>query len=590
MAEGNTIPVTVPWHLERLTPTIVNIIASYIAINVGRSTIARYRRAKQGVYQGIIAPDYLLRIFLLYYACMTVFNLQNMLKPENQTFSFDPYTILDVPTGADADAIKKAYKTIQLDVLDPERLAQVELARRALSDEEGIQNFKEFGHPDGPIVLSVWAALPDMSGWSGKVAYGFGIISIILIAFALFAWWANRRHEAKEQRSIGILQQDIKVLGESMSARPDCLLALIKNPALTRSLQNMRLNKLEETEKQIGKDLASMQMAEEAQENQASYEFLREELTKLGARWNLMIESNPSTDGKAGEETEQKEKEEEKEKVVLTEEEYNARQIQEHVALLIMSKFRSNVLTSEVLEEQMTKSVLQERALVLRIAAKLLDVMLLSICFPQRALAASHATLKLTSEFASGLWNAESEECIKIQREQLQKEGQPLPSLTLIAEISDAAAVEEGVMPGDSLTLKITLTRHHHDQGEDVPGDQPVRPEDIREAYWLVIEMSNGEQSRFAAAAPLVVQRLTQREVTLSMPMKAPNQPGDYTLKLRGFSPTMIGSLQAQEPTPVGCNVETSFAFKVVGQADTPEEDARSPEEATADAASKKDN
>ena len=26
-----------------------------------------------------------------------------------------------------------------------------------------------------------------------------------------------------------------------------------------------------------------------------------------------------------------------------------------------------------------------------------------------------------------------------------------------------------GVMPGDSLTLKITLSRHHHDEAEDVP-------------------------------------------------------------------------------------------------------------------------
>ena len=68
-----------------------------------------------------------------------------------------------------------------------------------------------------------------------------------------------------------------------------------------------------------------------------------------------------------------------------------------------------------------------------------------------------------------GLWNAESEECIKIQRSELEKEGQPIPSLKLCAEITDKAAVEDGVMPGDSLTLKITLVRHHHDQAEDVP-------------------------------------------------------------------------------------------------------------------------
>ena len=107
-------------------------------------------------------------------------------------------------------------------------------------------------------------------------------------------------------------------------------------------------------------------------------------------------------------------------KAALTEDEYKMRQTQEHVALIIMSKFRSNVFTTEVLEEKLTSSVLQERALVLRLAAKLLDAMLISICFPQRALAATHATLKLTAEFASGLWNAQSEECMKLQIEQVR--------------------------------------------------------------------------------------------------------------------------------------------------------------------------
>ena len=100
--------------------------------------------------------------------------------------------------------------------------------------------------------------------------------------------------------------------------------------------------------------------------------------------------------------------------------------------------------------------------------------------------------------------------------------------------------------------------------------------------------MSNGEQSRFAAAAPLVVQRLTQREVPMSMPMKAPSQPGEYTLKFRAMSPTTIG-----------INADFTLKFKVEGEAEAEAEAegaAKGDKEGGEDAAgdeeggSKKDN
>ena len=98
--------------------------------------------------------------------------------------------------------------------------------------------------------------------------------------------------------------------------------------------------------------------------------------------------------------------------------------------------------------------------------------MLLSVCFPQRALQATKATIRLTAEFASGLWNAESEECVAIQRAEIENEGAAVPRLELVAELVDAGVVEDGIMPGDSLTIKVQLTRHHHDPAEDVPDHQ----------------------------------------------------------------------------------------------------------------------
>jgi hypothetical protein len=55
----------------------------------------------------------------------------------------------------------------------------------------------------------------------------------------------------------------------------------------------------------------------------------------------------------------------------------------------------------------------------------------------------------------------------------LKKEDIPVPSLELRAEISDKAVVEDGILPGDSLSLTITLTRKHHDPSEDVPTGEP---------------------------------------------------------------------------------------------------------------------
>ena len=260
-----TVTVEVPWHLS-YTAMVMNMVASFVAINVGRSTIARYKRWTQGIYQGIIAPDYILRCFALYYVFVTVFNLQAMLKPENQVFTFDPYATLGVSAGATIDVVKAACRAGELEHhpdkegSDPSLYEEVLKAKRALTDEAGIANYKEFGHPDGPIVLGLWSALPSVEGWTGKLAYGFGVVTILFLLFAFYAWWSNRRHQKQEQRSIGILQQDIQAMGQSMSAKPDCLLALIKNPALSRSLANMRLNKMEATAKTVGKDLASMQV------------------------------------------------------------------------------------------------------------------------------------------------------------------------------------------------------------------------------------------------------------------------------------------------------------------------------------------
>jgi len=108
-------------------------------------------------------------------------------EDDGTTGPLDPFAILDLRPAdrADPEAVRRAYKRAAL-VHHPDRnrddpigaqrrMAQVERARRTLTDPEAWSNWEAYGDPDGPgAVTRYGAALPDwlmgVTGDKGKDA------------------------------------------------------------------------------------------------------------------------------------------------------------------------------------------------------------------------------------------------------------------------------------------------------------------------------------------------------------------------------------------------------------------------------------
>lgn len=84
--------------------------------------------------------------------------------------NFDPFAILNVPVDASDADIKKAYRKLSLQYhpdKNPDPKAHqyfatyIAKAYKALTDEVSKENYKKYGHPDGPQAMSVSVALPE---------------------------------------------------------------------------------------------------------------------------------------------------------------------------------------------------------------------------------------------------------------------------------------------------------------------------------------------------------------------------------------------------------------------------------------------
>ena len=109
----------------------------------------------------------------------------------------------------------------------PDPPPQIRTAYRAITDKTSMAAYLTHGHPDGPIVLSLWSALPDTSTLSARLAFGAGVAAIAFIVFALYAWFANKRHEKQEVSS----SKNLKGKHKSATRRPRSERAAVANPS-----------------------------------------------------------------------------------------------------------------------------------------------------------------------------------------------------------------------------------------------------------------------------------------------------------------------------------------------------------------------
>ncbi|CAC5415557.1 SEC63 [Mytilus coruscus] len=121
---------------------------------------------------------------------------------------YDPYMELDVDRGASQKEIKKAYRKLSLifhpdkETGDHKKFMRIAKAYAALTDEETMKNWEEYGNPDGPGVTKFGIALPkwiiekENSIWVLAV---YGLLFMVLLPVVVGAWWYRSIKFSKDQ-------------------------------------------------------------------------------------------------------------------------------------------------------------------------------------------------------------------------------------------------------------------------------------------------------------------------------------------------------------------------------------------------------
>ena len=152
---------------------------------------------------------FLISLFLLIACCIKVKNSNNK--------RFDPFEILEISESASLSEIKKSYKKLSLkyhpdknpnDKIAKEKFININKAYRALTNEKAKENYKKYGNPDGPGLLSYGFALPFFL-FQGKVgSYILIIFSIsmtIIFPIIFIRWFKN----SKRYNNSGLLLENL---------------------------------------------------------------------------------------------------------------------------------------------------------------------------------------------------------------------------------------------------------------------------------------------------------------------------------------------------------------------------------------------
>jgi len=157
-----------------------------------------------------------LYIFLLSFLLFLFFDCCKKVQ-NNSWRGFDPYEILEISESASISDIKNSYKNLSLkyhpdknpnDKIAKEKFMNINKAYRALTNEKAKENYKKYGNPDGPGILSYGFALPFFL-FEGKtgfyVLFIFSISMIIIFPILFLRWFKN----SKKYNNDGLLTDNL---------------------------------------------------------------------------------------------------------------------------------------------------------------------------------------------------------------------------------------------------------------------------------------------------------------------------------------------------------------------------------------------
>ncbi|CDO93160.1 unnamed protein product [Kluyveromyces dobzhanskii CBS 2104] len=165
------------------------------------------KRSKTGLY--FVTVGWVLISVLVYYI------RSNDAIYQVAAAAFDPYDLLGVSLSSTDKEIKSAYRKLSV-IFHPDKLSKdlsetertvmeeqfvmINKAYKALTDEITKENYRKYGHPDGPQSTSHGIALPKFlveGAASPFVVFAYFILLAIVLPMVVSKWWSTSQEYTK---------------------------------------------------------------------------------------------------------------------------------------------------------------------------------------------------------------------------------------------------------------------------------------------------------------------------------------------------------------------------------------------------------
>ncbi|KAE9035626.1 hypothetical protein PR003_g7708 [Phytophthora rubi] len=430
---------------------------------------------------------------------------------------FDPYEILGVSDSASSRQIKKAFRALGRQLHPDKNLhnprataqfARVTKAYEALTDPQSIENYRKFGHPDGPQSMLMNIAFASaFSGTSGSTGSVFVLLyfGAVFAGLAYLVYWlqktAGRRDRTQASRATR--ESFVDALTDKMSVH-DVVELLLSCDEMTGPAAGI----LDEAKNEAG--LRSKTHDKLAKKMEAAKALPSEVIGRIRKHPDPVAREN-----------------------MLALYQYLRR-----------DKLRGVSRPSWV--DQRFQKVLLELPFLVDIFATMAAEQLVKRAYPAVPLLRA---LSLLSSIAQGSFVPDVV-ALRDQNERIAEVGGLLPKLHL--EGSTLAVLDEpNIQPGDWLNLQTTLQRQHLEAGETAPlaatfydhvdPKSPFRKEHV----WFLV-MDKGTGRLYAAWKCLdLSQQVAQKSGFLG-----PEAPGKYEFEVRVICPAYL-DVQTKAVLPV---------------------------------------
>jgi translocation protein SEC63 len=428
--------------------------------------------------------------------------------------SFDPFTILDVPSGADLKVIKKAYKKMSLkwhpdknpnNPAAEAKFMMVAKAYEALTDATAKENYEKYGNPDGKQSLEVSIGLPSWlldSDNRNIVLMAYLIIMVGVIPFCVWKYYSNSSKYGEKDVMYNTYSWYHHSLDES---------------TLTKSLPETLAGSAEFRERNMPKDVSEKSQIQKL-------------LNKVKSVMQKPTHNNP---------------------------------------ILI----KGNVLLHTHLSRQTDSSDLspaykEDLHFMLSKTNALIDAMI-SVCQHQEALKTALNCIQFGQNMTQACWNKDSElmqlphfdeklaaknknislaEFLKLDKKDMKLDGlteeqkqdvykctEIIPQVSVETKIFVDDDEDDNVYEGDLCTVQVKLTRDNLSEGEKAGlVHAPHFPFPKQEAWWIILGTKEGKIIDLKKIAK------SDKSFTHDIKFLAPKQ-GTYNFDLHVLSNSYIG-------------------------------------------------